>query len=200
MEGTMPNLSPETRQRILEAAEELFSHRSFEKVRMEDIAEWAKIGKGTVYRYYPTKDDLYMSLLEWIGGDYLIRLREADGSVRGCRARLTALVRVAMEFFTIHPNLLKLVDRAGIERDREHEDFPWRDVQRQLFRMLQGLFAEGAARGEFQVDDLELAVRSLLGCMRFQYLYPCVEVSKEDFAERLVGMLIRPASTSAKVA
>jgi hypothetical protein len=85
------------------------------------------------------------------------------------------------------PNLLQLLDRADIERDRQ-TDFPWLGVQRQFFRMLQGLFAEGSARGEFQVDDLELAVRALVGSMRFQFLYPCVEVKREEVPKRLVGM------------
>jgi hypothetical protein len=68
--------------------------------------------------------------------------------------------------------------------------------------MLQGLFATGAHRGEFRVDDVELAVRALVGAMRFQFLYPCVEVSREEVPDRIVGMLVRPAEAaqSARVA
>jgi AcrR family transcriptional regulator len=190
----MPNLSPDTRRRILAVASDLFAQRSFEKVRMEDVAAGAGVGKVTIYRYFPAKDDLYLTLLEETGRDYLARLREADTSVRGCRARLVALVRAALTFFDERPHLLKLLDRAGIDRGRK-ADFPWLEVQQQFFRMLQGLFAEGALRGEFQVDDLELAVRGVVGTMRFQFLYPCVEVSREDIPDTIVGMLVRPAGT-----
>ena len=187
----MANLSPETKRRILDVAADLFAHRSFEQVRMEDVASGAKIGKVTIYRYFPTKDDLYLKLLEEIGRDYLEKVRDADTSVRGCRARLIAIVRVALDFFYSRPHVLKLLDRAGIDGDRQ-TDFPWLDVQQQFFRMLQGLLAEGTARGEFEVGDLELGVRALIGAMRFQFLYPSVEVSREEVPERLVGMILRP--------
>jgi AcrR family transcriptional regulator len=197
----MRNLSPESRQRILDAALRLFAQRSFDKVRMEDVAVEAGVGKVTVYRYFPTKDDLYLDLLKDVGREYLTLLRKAEGSVRGCRARLVALTRVALEYFYERPHLLKLLDRAGIDRDRGR-DFPWLEVQQEFFRMLRGLFAEGAARGEFLVDDLELAVRALIGAMRFHFLYPCDEVPREEIPERVVGMLIRPviASSSTRAA
>jgi hypothetical protein len=115
--------------------------------------------------------------------------------VRGCRARLIALIDAAMGFFDARPHLLDLLDRAGIERGRQKE-FPWLDVQQQFFRMLQGLLAEGVARREFEVDDLEVAVRGLVGAMRFQFLYRCQEVPPEEFAERLLRMVTRPQSVA----
>jgi hypothetical protein len=47
----------------------------------------------------------------------------------------------------------------------------------------------------FQVDDLELPVRALIGAMRFQHLYPCAEMSQEEFPERLVAMLVCPTNS-----
>jgi AcrR family transcriptional regulator len=108
----MANLSPETRRRLLDAAAALFAQRSFDKVKMEDVAAEAKTGKATIYRYFPTKDDLYLKLLEDIGQEYLGRLREADESVRGCRARLVALVRAALDYFYGRPRLLELLTTA----------------------------------------------------------------------------------------
>src|SRR5437763_679837 len=122
--STMPHLSPDKRQAILAAASKLFAERPFDKVRMEDVALQADIGKVTIYRYFPTKDDLYLKLLEEIGKEYLNRLGKAERAVRGCRARLVALVRTAMDFFYEHKHLIKLLDRAGIDRDRG-TDFPW---------------------------------------------------------------------------
>src|SRR4051812_4229160 len=60
----MPHLSAEKRQAILESASKLFAAKSFDKVRMEDVAQDAGIGKVTIYRYFPTKEDLYSRLLE----------------------------------------------------------------------------------------------------------------------------------------
>jgi AcrR family transcriptional regulator len=185
----MSHQSPETRKAVLDAALKLFADKTFDSVKMEDVAKEAKIGKPTLYRYFETKDDLYFKLLEGIGREFIGVLRKAEESVRGCRLRLVAIIDASLGFFETRPFLLKLLDRAGLENRRD--GFPWAEVQVQLFRMLQGLLAEGVARREFGVDDLELGVRSLIGAMRFQLLYPCAELSREELPTRLVGMVTR---------
>jgi AcrR family transcriptional regulator len=50
------------REAVLEAATELFAERGIE-AQMPDIAKAAKVGVGTVYRHFPTKDDLIEALV-----------------------------------------------------------------------------------------------------------------------------------------
>jgi AcrR family transcriptional regulator len=47
------------RQEIMEAAERLFSNRRFHEVTLDEIAQVAKVGKGTIYRFFSSKDDLF---------------------------------------------------------------------------------------------------------------------------------------------
>src|SRR5690348_9289181 len=49
--------------RILQAAVELFTERDFHQVLMDDVADRAGVGKGTVYRYFPTKEELYFATI-----------------------------------------------------------------------------------------------------------------------------------------
>ena len=49
--------------RILDAAGELLLRLGYRKVTIEDIARRAKIGKGTVYLHWRTKDELFVALL-----------------------------------------------------------------------------------------------------------------------------------------
>lgn len=55
--------SEEKRQEILDAAEAAFGRREFDEVTTDDIAAGAGVGKGTLYRYFPTKEDLYAATL-----------------------------------------------------------------------------------------------------------------------------------------
>jgi AcrR family transcriptional regulator len=194
----MPHLSLATRQSILTAALKLFAERTYDSVKMDDVAKEAKIGKPTVYRYFDDKEDLYFKMLEQIGTDFLELLRKADESAQKCRQRLVAIVEVALQYFTERKYLLKLLDRASIDRAADKK-FPWLEVQRQLFLMLQGLLAKGIVRGEFAVDDIELAMLALIGAMRYQLLYPCKEMDAKEIPERLIGMLVRePGSAPVK--
>jgi AcrR family transcriptional regulator len=193
----MPPPSVKTTADILEAASHLFSQKHFDDVRMEDVAARARVSKVTIYKYFSTKEDLYLKLLEDAGRHYLATLRDTEAGARGCREKLVALTRAALHYFDERPHLLKLLDRAGIDRDRG-DGFPWLEVQREFFRMTRGLLAEGIATGEFFVENLELAVRALLGTMRFQFLYPCQQTEKNDVPDKIVDLLVRPCDASAR--
>ena len=53
----------EKEQQIVRAAAEVFANRDFHRVLMDDVAARAGVGKGTLYRYFPTKDDLYFATI-----------------------------------------------------------------------------------------------------------------------------------------
>jgi len=52
-------------EQIYKAALKIFSKNGYYKADMDIIAQKAKIGKGTVYRYFESKKNLFISLVEW---------------------------------------------------------------------------------------------------------------------------------------
>jgi len=48
----------EKREIILKAVEEVIKTKRFHEVKMDDVAKQAGVGKGTIYRYFPNKDEL----------------------------------------------------------------------------------------------------------------------------------------------
>src|SRR5215467_1811641 len=54
----------EVRERILQSAIDTFSQYGFDKTRMEDIAEAAKLAKGTLYLYFKSKEGLFYAICE----------------------------------------------------------------------------------------------------------------------------------------
>ncbi|MGD1840513.1 MAG: TetR/AcrR family transcriptional regulator [Thermonemataceae bacterium] len=59
-----PSLTKQQKRfRIVAAAEKLFSHEGVEKVTMNHIAQEAKVGKGTLYLYFKSKEELYSTIL-----------------------------------------------------------------------------------------------------------------------------------------
>ncbi len=58
----MPRVKTEAKEKaILDAAASVFARRPFHEVLIDEIASDAGIGKGTIYRYFETKDDLYFA-------------------------------------------------------------------------------------------------------------------------------------------
>jgi len=57
-------LKPQTQRRILRSAYEVFAEKGFFLATVEDIALRAQVGKGTIYRYYQSKDNLFRAVVE----------------------------------------------------------------------------------------------------------------------------------------
>ena len=53
----------ESRRRILESAREVFFRDGFMKANLDEVAEKAGVAKGTLYRYFESKADLYVAVL-----------------------------------------------------------------------------------------------------------------------------------------
>ncbi|MGE0431867.1 MAG: TetR/AcrR family transcriptional regulator, partial [Planctomycetota bacterium] len=56
------------RQRILTAALDVFRRGGFRDANVSDIALVAGVGKGTIYEYYKSKDDLFLDVCRMMVG------------------------------------------------------------------------------------------------------------------------------------
>jgi AcrR family transcriptional regulator len=71
---------PKTDERIIEAAADLLRRRGFERMTVDDVAARAGVGKATVYRRWPSKDDLAVAAMERL---YSVEMPQPDtGSIR----------------------------------------------------------------------------------------------------------------------
>lgn len=52
------------RQEILQAARAVFARKGFKDATLDDVAERAEFGKGTLYNYFPNKEALFLSVIE----------------------------------------------------------------------------------------------------------------------------------------
>jgi AcrR family transcriptional regulator len=80
------NQGSETRERILDVAQELFTHRGYDKTSLRDIAERLEITKAALYYYFERKEDILLELhrrLQVLGAGLLDELEAApDGPAR----------------------------------------------------------------------------------------------------------------------
>lgn len=79
------------RRDIMQAAMSLLAKRRFSEIKMSEIAEEAGLAKGTLFLYFPTKEALFLEILEELLAAWL---RELDGQLESGRGRWTS-ARVA---------------------------------------------------------------------------------------------------------
>jgi AcrR family transcriptional regulator len=87
------------RRQLLDAALELYRATSYAEVKMADVAERARLAKGTVFIYFPTKEALFLALLEEQLFAWFARLEEtlARGEGRWTGARVARTVAESLE-------------------------------------------------------------------------------------------------------
>src|SRR5271170_4180865 len=90
--------SPLQADKILAAAARLFATHRFHEARMEDVAALAEVGKGTLYRYFKDKEELYMALLARAACQMTERLRVVE-EAPDPRSKLEAVVGAILDYF-----------------------------------------------------------------------------------------------------
>lgn len=151
--------------KMLDSAAQLFGTQRFHEVRMEDIATEAGVGKGTLYRYFNDKEELYLALLRRSSTQFVHQLQETVAQAVDARTKLTALVTAVLDFFDTQPHLLDLIQRAEVMLG-SGADVPWQRTRTDLLRLVHDLFAQGAVEHQFAIRDPELAALMLLGSLR----------------------------------
>jgi AcrR family transcriptional regulator len=66
----------ESRRRILESARDVFFRDSFMQANLDEVAEKAGVAKGTLYRYFESKAELYVAVLAHNGAIFEEKMRE----------------------------------------------------------------------------------------------------------------------------
>jgi len=156
---------------ILEAALTVFAEKGFAAARMEDIAAHAGVTKGTIYLYFPSKEEVFKSLAREHIGESIIAAAEQAKSYEGSAFDFLKL------FYTRFIEVVLYSEAAVLPKIiiGESGNFPelarfWRtEVIEKAMAMLSGVVAKGIARGEVRALPIEhiakLAMAPVLMCM-----------------------------------
>ena len=97
----IPRAKPDARERILTTAYELFSRRGIRDVGIDEVIERAGVAKATLYRHFPSKDDLVMAFLARREELWTLAWVEAEARRRGSTPedQLLAIFELFDEWF-----------------------------------------------------------------------------------------------------
>jgi AcrR family transcriptional regulator len=160
----MRTCDPKRGQQILDAAAQLFAKHRYHEVRMDDIAAHAGVAKGTLYRYYRDKEDLYLALT--IHGIHRL-YEESHGQIvnpgdpdRKLRDFITRIVR----FYEQYPYFLELIQRIETSGSTASVS-ALQEIRTQWYHLVTDLIMQISDAGQ-SVTHPELAALALLGIIR----------------------------------
>ncbi len=143
--------SAERREAILAAALEEFAVNGFAGTRLDDIAQRAKIAKGTIYLYFSDKETLFQELLRAIFAPVIARFERMppdDVPTRDIVESMVALF-VREVIGTRRKDVIRLIIAEG-SRFPKLAEFHYREILSRVMAAMSALMARGAARGEIK--------------------------------------------------
>ena len=151
---------------ILAAALELIAEAGIHGLRMDDVADRARVGKAAIYRRYRSKDELISATVAALVSDIAV---PDTGSTR---QDLQALMRDAVAVYSDPVRAATM--RSLIGAMHEHPELAGairKDVVEARREALRAVLARGVARRELRADlDVELALDMLGGALFYRLL------------------------------
>jgi len=173
---------------ILDAAAELFASRQFHEVRLDDIAASAHVGKGTLYLYWRSKEDVYLAIIRRGFAAVLDRIRDHPASSQAdAWQSLEAIVEALVEFAFKYPGVYRIM-RSGILTP---EDADLQRVRGLLVDKIVEALRRGIASGVLEDESPELTSQYVLSFVRGAVLYPPEGLTPESLRHHMMRLLRR---------
>jgi AcrR family transcriptional regulator len=117
-------------EQILDAAAKFFASRGYSEANIQELADVLQVGKGTIYRYFPSKENLFLATVDRM----MRKLTEAiDASIEAADdpvEQLSGAIRAYLRFFAEHPEATELLiqERAHFKDRKQPTYFVYREA------------------------------------------------------------------------
>lgn len=176
------------RAQLLALARKAFSDRAYDDVSIDDLARDAKISKGLLYHYFPTKRDLYVAGLREIAAELVHAVTAIPADlvpIEQARAGLDAY----LDHITRHSRAFVSLMRGGIGSDPEVAEVV-EGVRRQMFdTFLTGYPFAPVLQGDAK---FETAVRGWIGFVEAATIDFCANprLTRSELRDLLTQILL----------
>lgn len=182
-----------SRDKILDAAEDLFARRGFAGIGMREVAEAAGLGKSSLFHHFKSKAELYAAVVGRILDHLDEQLTAALAAGGDPLARFDRWLDTLIDTFGKYPTYPRLLLRSLFEDDEltgtgEEEQHADRTIKR-IFAAIGRLLREGMEAGIFRLASIPHTLQSIAGLTVYHF-------ASGEFGEELVG---QPLFSAAEV-
>jgi AcrR family transcriptional regulator len=183
--------NPNSRERVLQAAAELFSRQGFDRTSMREVAELSGLGKSSLYHHIPGKQELLGEIVDRAVDQLLAALESESRAELPASERLRRAVHAHVVAYIDHRDSVACFIQEGRALQREQRDayVAKRDRYEAWFRQI---VARGIDDGEFEPTSVKLAVFALLGMCHWvvRWYRPDGEFAPEQIADHFADFAV----------
>ena len=153
-----------TRQKILDAAVQVFSRKGYHDTRVDDIVRESETSKGAVYFHFPSKEQIFLALVDEFAGLLENKLMGAiSGQASGVRG-VDAALRTGLETFGKYRGLAKIfmVQAVGLGAAFEQKRLQILD---RFASVIKAYLDQAVAEGDIQPLDTQITAYAWIGAI-----------------------------------
>lgn len=153
-----------TRQRILEAAIQIFSGKGYHETKMEEIAAVSNSSKGAVYFYFPGKQQIFLTLVDEFAHLLEERLLQSIEKEQSGIRQVDAALKAVLETFGQYRSLAKifLVQAVGLGAVFEEKRM---QILNRFANLIKNYLDRAVAEGDIPPLDTEVAALAWTGAI-----------------------------------
>ncbi len=145
----------EVRNKILDAAQGVFTKYGFGKTTMEDIASEMGKGKSTIYYYYPSKEEIFQAVIEKEILALKTKILDEVSRKKDPREKLKVYVVGRMQGLKGLKNLYNVL-RNEISSQRDFVEQTRQQTDREEINIVASILSNGVEEGIFHLGDILL--------------------------------------------
>jgi len=189
---TSATIRARRQEQILEAAAKLFAQHGYSDMATQSLADALGVGKGTIYRYFPSKEALFLAALDRAMRQLHLAIDARISGVQDPWERMVLGVEAYLTFAADHPEFVELLiqERAQFKDRKKPTYFEHRDVNVERWRELyRSLIAAGRMR-EMPVERISDVIGDLLYGTMFANYFVSRRRSPQDQAKDIIDIAL----------
>lgn len=153
-----------TRERILDAALNIFSRKGYHDTRLDEIVDESATSKGSIYFHFPNKERLFLALVDQFADLLERRVQEAIANEVTGMARVEVALRTVVDTFGKYrrPAKILLVQAMGLGSTFEQKRL---EVNDRFADLIASYLQEAIDNGEVPAVDLEVVSHAWMGAI-----------------------------------
>lgn len=187
--GPQGKHSDDVKQRIIDAAIELFANKGYDASSISDISSSAGVNRALIYYYFKDKRDLYYTILKG-GNDAALRIAKeayiSEGSaIDRLRVFITGFSRMRVEQ---DKNIGRIIMRGIVDNSPDIE----KHMDDNFFRVssiLAKILEEGIASGELRDLDPEKMIHIILGLSHSLFMMQMKQITSDSLENNVENVM-----------
>jgi len=187
-----PAETKSTRERILDAAMNIFSAKGFHDTKLDEIVAEASTSKGSIYFHFPNKEKLFIALVDQFADLIERQVKSAIEQEPVGMGRVQVALEAVLDTFSKYrrPAKLLLVQAVGLGTVFEKKRL---EVNDRFAMLIQTYLDEAIDAGDIEAVNTHVVSHAWMGAIYnvvIQWVYTG-EPAKEDIIDALLPLLLK---------